>query len=102
MDPEQLDENLSPAQKRYLPGVGSKWVRTKQNVAVRLSREGSGGPETTIQPFVNQDAEADLSRVSTICEHQKQSTRGETNKMMSKASAYAFDTSFSRVCSAPN
>lgn len=34
--------NLSPATKRYLPGCGKKWVRTKKNVAVRLSKQGSG------------------------------------------------------------
>lgn len=36
------EEKLSPAQKRYLPGIGTKWVRTKNNLAVRLSRENSG------------------------------------------------------------
>ena len=36
------NENLSPARARYFPGVGKKWVRTRNNVAVRLSRQGSG------------------------------------------------------------
>lgn len=34
--------DLSPASQRYLPGVGTKWLRTRQQIAVRLSREGSG------------------------------------------------------------
>ena len=36
------NENLSPARARYFPGIGKKWVRTRNNVAVRLSRQGSG------------------------------------------------------------
>jgi len=34
--------DLSPATRRYLPGCGKKWVRTKQKMAVRLSQQGSG------------------------------------------------------------
>ena len=36
------DGGLSPAVKRYLPGVGRQWLRTRGGCAVRLSREGSG------------------------------------------------------------
>ena len=47
------EEKLSPAQKRYLPGIGKKWVRTKNNVAVRLSRQGSGREKEERSPGQN-------------------------------------------------
>jgi hypothetical protein len=45
------EERLSPAVRRYLPGLGRKWVRTKHNAAVRLSREGSGKDLAEDQKF---------------------------------------------------
>ena len=45
------EERLSPAVRRYLPGLGRKWVRTKHNAAVRLSREGSGKDVVGDQKF---------------------------------------------------
>lgn len=46
------NENFSPARARYLPGIGKKWVRTRNNLAMRLSKQGSGlnQEETTGAP----------------------------------------------------
>ena len=42
--------DLSPAVRRYLPGVGREWLRTRGGCAVRLSREGSGRAKIATQP----------------------------------------------------